>query len=72
MGIPEPEKGLILSPKQIDVVFIPLLIFDKKGNRVDMGKVIDQLLTSCKPSVLKVGLSFFEAINKIEGLIQMI
>ena len=39
-GIPEPEKGLILNPKQIDVVFIPLLIFDKKGIEWDMGKVI--------------------------------
>ena len=68
-GIPEPEKGLVLNPKQIDVVFIPLLIFDKKGNRVGYGKgYYDQLLTSCKPSILKIGLSFFEAINKIEGV----
>lgn len=68
-GIPEPEKGLILDPKQIEVVFIPLLVFDKEGNRLGYGKgYYDQLLISCKPSVLKIGLSFFEAIDKIEGV----
>ena len=68
-GIPEPEKGLIIDPKQIEVVFIPLLIFDKKGNRVGYGKgYYDQFLISCKPNVLKIGLSFFEAIDEIEGI----
>ena len=68
-GIPEPEKGLILNPKQIDVVFIPLLIYDKKGNRVGYGKgYYDQLLISCKPNVLKIGLSFFESIDEIEEI----
>ena len=37
-GIPEPERGLIIDPKQIEVIFIPLLIFDKKGNRLGYGK----------------------------------
>ena len=68
-GIPEPEKGLIIDPKQIEVVFIPLLIFDKKGNRVGYGKgYYDHLLISCNSNVLKIGLSFFEAIDEIEGV----
>ena len=66
-GIPEPEKGLIVDPKQIEVVFIPLLIFDKKGNRVGYGKgFYDNFLISCRSNVLKIGLSFFEAIDEIE------
>ena len=68
-GIPEPERGLIIDPKQIEVIFIPLLIFDKKGNRLGYGKgFYDQFLSFCNPEVLKIGLSFFEAIEEIEGV----
>ena len=37
-NIPEPENGIAISDEQIEVVFIPLLAFDEKGNRVGYGK----------------------------------
>lgn len=65
-GIPEPVEGIELSPLQIDVVFIPLMAFDKKGNRVGYGKgFYDRFLAACKPDVIKVGLSFFEAEDRL-------
>ena len=61
-GIPEPQNGIQIQPEQLDVVFIPLLAFDKKGNRLGYGKgFYDRFLKNCKPSCLKIGLSFFEA-----------
>ena len=59
--IPEPEEGIELPAAMIDVVFIPLLAYDCKGNRIGYGKgFYDRFLAACKPEVLKVGLSFFE------------
>jgi len=60
-NIPEPIDGILINEKQIDVVFIPLLAYDVKGNRVGYGKgFYDNFLKKCKPTVLKIGLSFFE------------
>lgn len=60
--MPEPLDGIEISPLKIDVVFIPLLAFDKKGNRIGYGKgFYDQFLSDCKADVIKIGLSFFEA-----------
>lgn len=68
-GIPEPEQGISVTPQQIDVVFIPLLGYDNHGNRVGYGKgFYDTFLSMCKPEILKVGLSFFKAVDKIEGI----
>ncbi len=61
-NIPEPIDGIEISNSKIEVVFIPLLGFDKKGNRVGYGKgFYDRFLINCKPETIKVGLSFFEA-----------
>ncbi len=65
-GIPEPIDGIKITPQQIDVIFIPLLAFDTKGNRVGYGKgFYDRFLVDCKPEALKIGLSFFEAEQNI-------
>jgi 5-formyltetrahydrofolate cyclo-ligase len=61
-NIPEPEGGIPIPPKQIDVVFVPLLAFDEQGHRVGYGKgFYDTFLSECKPEVIKIGLSFFDA-----------
>ena len=61
-NIPEPVDGLEVPATKIDVVFVPLLAFDKKGNRVGYGKgFYDKFLSQCKPETIKIGLSFFEA-----------
>ena len=62
--IPEPDNGIQINDGQIDVVFVPLLAFDKLGNRVGYGKgFYDRFLSKCKPDVIKIGLSFFEAVS---------
>jgi 5-formyltetrahydrofolate cyclo-ligase len=61
-NIPEPIDGIEIQTRQIDVVFIPLLAFDTRGNRVGYGKgFYDRFLKNCKPETLKIGLSFFDA-----------
>ncbi|AIM59949.1 MULTISPECIES: 5-formyltetrahydrofolate cyclo-ligase [Cellulophaga] len=65
-NVPEPVDGIEILPNKIDVVFVPLLAFDKKGNRIGYGKgFYDAFLKDCKPNVLKIGLSFFEAEEQI-------
>ena len=59
--IPEPVDGIEVPPQKIEVVFVPLLAYDKKGNRVGYGKgFYDIFLSKCNPEVIKIGLSFFE------------
>ena len=61
-NIPEPIDGIEISPKKLEVVFVPLLAFDKQGNRVGYGKgFYDRFLSACKQETIKIGLSFFEA-----------
>ncbi|MGF1556781.1 5-formyltetrahydrofolate cyclo-ligase [Paucihalobacter sp.] len=68
-GIPEPVNGILINEQQIDVVFVPLLAFDNTGNRVGYGKgFYDKFLSNCKADCLKIGLSFFEAEDKIEDI----
>jgi 5-formyltetrahydrofolate cyclo-ligase len=68
-GIPEPVDGIEVPPHKIDVVFVPLLAFDASGHRTGYGKgFYDRFLFECKPGVVKVGLSFFEAEDKIEDV----
>ena len=60
-GIPEPKNGLQVDPKQLDVVFIPLLAYDETGNRLGYGKgFYDRFLADCRPNILKIGLSYFD------------
>ncbi len=69
--IPEPLDGIEIDSNKIDVVFIPLLAFDKKGNRVGYGKgFYDNFLAECRPDVIKIGLSFFEPENEITGVFE--
>jgi len=60
--IPEPVDGIEVPENKIDVVFIPLLAFDKKGNRVGYGKgFYDSFLHKCRKETVKIGISFFDA-----------
>ena len=61
LGIPEPVSGIEIKSSDINVIFIPLLSFDSKGNRVGYGKgYYDRFLLNCKEDCIKIGLSFFE------------
>ena len=60
-NILEPVDGIEVRSNKIDVVFVPLLAFDKKGHRVGYGKgFYDKFLSECKPNAIKIGLSFFD------------
>ncbi len=70
-NIPEPVSGIPIENQTIDVVFVPLLAFDKQGNRVGYGKgFYDTFLSQCKPETIKIGLSFFEAETEITDIFE--
>jgi 5-formyltetrahydrofolate cyclo-ligase len=70
-NIPEPVDGLEVPTSKINVVFVPLLAFDKTGHRAGYGKgFYDKFLTECKPETLKIGLSFFEPEEIIEDVFE--
>ena len=59
-GIPEPINGVQINSEIIDVVFVPLLAYDNKGNRVGYGKgFYDRFLQNLDSKIIKIGLSFF-------------
>jgi 5-formyltetrahydrofolate cyclo-ligase len=65
-GIPEPVNGNTIDPKDIDMVLVPLLAFDRQGYRVGYGKgFYDRFMTQCKPGTRFIGLSFFEPVERI-------
>ena len=65
-GIKEPNDGNQFIIENLDIIFIPLLAFDIEGHRVGYGKgYYDRFLKLTKNSTLKIGLSFFDPINKI-------
>jgi 5-formyltetrahydrofolate cyclo-ligase len=66
-GILEPKQGIPTPLDKIDTVLVPLLGFDKKGNRVGYGRgFYDKFLATS--SARKIGLSFFEPVKSIEGM----
>ena len=65
-GIKEPNDGNHFIIENLDIIFIPLLAFDIEGHRVGYGKgYYDRFLKLTNNSTLKIGLSFFDPINKI-------
>jgi 5-formyltetrahydrofolate cyclo-ligase len=68
-GIPEPVSGTKTPSEQIDLVLVPLLIFDAQGHRVGYGKgFYDKFLGQCRSDTLRVGLSLFPPVEKIDDV----
>ncbi|HZF65295.1 MAG TPA: 5-formyltetrahydrofolate cyclo-ligase [Chitinophagaceae bacterium] len=66
-GIAQPIGKDILSPDCLDLVLVPLLSFDLRGYRVGYGKgFYDRFLHQCRADCVKVGLSYFDAIDAID------
>ena len=66
INILEPHETEVVDPLDIDLVLVPMLICDAKGNRVGFGKgYYDRYLSRCRPDCLKVGLSYFEPVKQI-------
>ncbi|MCP4978217.1 MAG: 5-formyltetrahydrofolate cyclo-ligase [Maribacter sp.] len=70
-NVPEPVDGISVEPNKIDVVFVPLLAFDRQGNRVGYGKgFYDRFLKQCRSESIKIGLSFFDAEEEITDVFE--
>jgi 5-formyltetrahydrofolate cyclo-ligase len=68
-GVPEPKQGIPTPPEKINAVLVPLLGFDKQGNRVGYGRgFYDKFLKILNPDCLKIGLSLFPPIEKINDV----
>lgn len=66
MGIPNPIDAERVEPDCLQVILVPLLVFDKAGNRIGYGKgYYDIFLKELDPAVIKVGLSYFLPEEKI-------
>jgi len=69
LNIFEPQSNDFLPAVDIDMVFVPLLAFDKDGFRIGYGKgFYDKWLSACRPDCIKIGFSYFEPIEAIDGL----
>ncbi len=65
--IHEPAHNELVESEKIDAVLVPLLAFDREGFRVGYGKgYYDKLLKNCRADCLKIGLSHFPPIEKID------
>ena len=63
----EPEDGLVVNHGGMDMIFVPLLSFDKNGYRVGYGKgFYDRYLSQCRSDCLKIGFSYFEPLDAID------
>lgn len=70
-GIPEPVDGGETSLDNTEVIFVPLLTFDKNGHRVGYGGgYYDKILSEINPNTLKIGLCLsggMDAFNFVEA-----
>jgi 5-formyltetrahydrofolate cyclo-ligase len=68
-NILEPIGGTIVPPHQLELIFVPLVAFDERGYRVGYGKgYYDRYLAQCRTDAVKIGFSFFEAVEYIEDI----
>lgn len=65
-GIPEPINAKQVLTETIEMVLVPLVIFDQQGFRIGYGKgFYDKFLSECRPTSIKIGLSLFPPIEDI-------
>ncbi len=68
-GIREPVGNEIIDPSEIHAVLVPVLCYDRGGNRIGYGKgFYDRFLAKCRPDCRKIGLSFFAPVDKIDDI----
>jgi 5-formyltetrahydrofolate cyclo-ligase len=67
LNIYEPGGGDIVPVDEIDMVFVPLLVFDNKGYRIGYGKgFYDRWLAECREDCIKTGFCYFEPVESID------
>lgn len=64
-NLKEPKKVHKIEIEELDVIFVPLLAFDKRNHRIGYGKgYYDHILNSAK---LKIGLAYpFQCVESID------
>ena len=68
-NISEPAHEESVAANQIDMVLVPGLCFDREGHRVGYGKgFYDRFLRRCRYDCVRVGLSYFEPVDKIDDV----
>jgi 5-formyltetrahydrofolate cyclo-ligase len=68
-GIPEPRNSRKVDARLIDMILIPMLCFDLKGNRVGYGKgFYDKFLSGSRGDAERIGISLFEAVDQITDI----
>jgi len=68
-NILEPINGEWIPPELIDLAFVPLVAFDRQGFRIGYGKgFYDRYLPRCRPSLPKIGFSYFEPVELIRDV----
>jgi len=68
-GVPEPRFGKSINIKDVEIVLVPLLGIDSKGNRVGYGKgYYDKFLKKCTASALFIGLHLFDEYEVIDDV----
>lgn len=68
-GMYEPADGTAVSPEEIELILVPMLICDRLGNRIGYGKgFYDKFIATCNPQVIKIGFSYFEPVLQIEDV----
>lgn len=67
-GILEPYNENPITIDRLECIFLPLLAYDLRGNRVGYGKGYYDRFVKNYPKAEKIGLSFFNPVTKIEDL----
>ena len=65
----EPKNAKECKVEKIDIVLLPMLIFDQQGFRVGYGGgFYDRFLSQLSPKTQLIGLSLFEPVEEIKDL----
>ena len=66
-GIHEPVHGDFIDATSVDLIFMPMLVCDIRGNRVGFGKgYYDKYLASCRKDICRIAFSYFKPVDAIQ------
>ena len=69
LGIREPIIDVEFDKSIIEIIIVPLLVFDRKGHRVGYGRgYYDKFMIDSPNNVVKIGLSLFEPVDEINNI----